>query len=84
MPYIKGEDREHLDFEGGTPATVGELNYKITTILQQYFREETKRNYQAHNDILGVLEAVKQEWYRRMTAPYEDKKIEENGDVYNI
>jgi len=30
----------------------------------------------------GVLENVKQEMYRRLAAPYEDKKAEENGDVY--
>jgi hypothetical protein len=31
--------------------------------------------------ITGVLENVKQEFYRRAAAPYEDKKILQNGDV---
>jgi len=31
---------------------------------------------------MGVLECIKQEFYRRAVAPYEDKKKEENGDVY--
>ena len=39
-------------------------------------------SYHAYNEIIGVLECVKQEFYRRMVAPYEDKKCEENGDVF--
>jgi len=31
---------------------------------------------------VGVLECAKMELYRRVAAPYEDKKKEENGDVY--
>jgi hypothetical protein len=29
----------------------------------------------------GVLENIKQEFYRRAAAPYEDRKINQNGDV---
>jgi hypothetical protein len=29
----------------------------------------------------GVIETVKHELYRRIVAPYEDGKLEENGDV---
>jgi hypothetical protein len=29
----------------------------------------------------GVLENIKQEFYRRVASPYEDKKINENGDI---
>jgi len=31
--------------------------------------------------MIGVLECVKQEFYRRKVAPYEDIKIIENGDI---
>jgi hypothetical protein len=31
--------------------------------------------------ITGVLENIKQEYYRRVAEPYEDKKIIENGDI---
>jgi hypothetical protein len=31
--------------------------------------------------ITGVLENVKQEFYRRVAESYEDKKIVENGDI---
>jgi len=30
---------------------------------------------------MGVLECVKQEFYRRRAVPYEEEKIEENGDI---
>ena len=33
------------------------------------------------NRAMGVLECIKQEFYRRVAAPYEDIKIVENGDV---
>jgi hypothetical protein len=29
----------------------------------------------------GILENIKQEFYRRAAAPYEDRKISQNGDV---
>jgi hypothetical protein len=31
--------------------------------------------------ITGVLENIKQEFYRRAASSYEDKKIIENGDI---
>jgi hypothetical protein len=31
--------------------------------------------------ITGVLENIKQEFYRRIAAPYEDTKIIQNGDI---
>jgi hypothetical protein len=31
--------------------------------------------------ITGVLENIKQEFYRRVASNYEDKKILENGDI---
>ena len=58
--------------------TDGETNYMITKILLQ-----TKpKNYHDYNSLIGVLECVKLELYRRAVAAYEDKKIKENGDVY--
>jgi len=38
--------------------------------------------YQNINDLLGALEGAKLELYRRVAAPYEDEKVESNGDVY--
>lgn len=80
MPYIKEEDRYRLDVEPH-PTNGGELNYLFTMLALNYFEENGGR-YQQINDIVGALEGAKLEFYRRVAAPYEDKKIEENGDVY--
>lgn len=38
--------------------------------------------YEVYNAVEGVLSCIGQELYRRMIAPYEDRKKEENGDVF--
>lgn len=80
MPYIKKECRPYIEkclfnLDG---LTSGELNYTITRLLLK----QKPKNYEDFNRLIGVLECVKQEFYRRAVAVYEDKKIEENGDVY--
>ncbi len=65
---------EHID-------KPGELNYAITEMLINYLNRKGV-SYTNMNEVIGVLECAKLELYRRMTAPYEDTKIEENGDVY--
>ena len=81
MPYIKGESRPILDkivIQVPDGLIAGELNYLITKILLG----TRPRGYSNYNALIGVLECVKLELYRRAVAPYEDEKIEENGDVY--
>lgn len=81
MPYIKQHQRELLDDAyGPEPVDAGELNYVFTVIAHSYWKRCGK-NYQAFNDIIGALEGCKLELYRRHVGPYEDIKIEENGDV---
>ncbi len=86
MPYITQDDRMKFDEieirNVGSPNNAGELNYLITLICDQYLQDKGKC-YQNINEIIGVLECAKQEFYRRIAAPYEDQKITENGDVYN-
>jgi len=80
MPYIKQIARLELKTE--RPAeTAGELNYIFTQICINYLKKKGN-NYQNVNDIIGALDSCKLEFYRRQVAPYEDLKIEENGDVY--
>lgn len=79
MPYIKNHKRAEID-AGFTPQNAGELNYALTRLVHKYW-DNNGANYQAFNDILGALEGCKFELYRRKVAPYEDTKIEENGDV---
>ena len=42
----------------------------------------TRRRYASIARATGVLENVKQEFYRRYAAPYEDEQRERSGDVY--
>ena len=55
----------------------GELNYIITRILKEVY----PLRYFNINRAMGVMESCKLEYYRRVAAPYEDTKIEQNGDV---
>lgn len=83
MPYINKLAREALD-RGVRPALEpGELNYKITQVINQYL-DSSVANYTTYNAVVGALESAKLEFYRRVVSPYEDKKIKENGDVYNV
>ena len=87
MPYIKKDRRDWIfNLDEGTlePFQIescGELNYLITLAITSYISNK-KLSYQTINDIVGALEGAKLEFYRRVAAPYEDKKIQENGDVY--
>lgn len=79
MPYVAPLQRDQL--ETRPPSTAGELNYAITRLCLSYLHGRPG-SYADLNEVVGVLECAKQEFYRRMAVPYEDRKIEENGDVY--
>ncbi len=88
MPYIKPEHRPELDklieplvkqlLSLPLEKQDGGVNYAVTKLLKALY---DKGNYFTYNRSMGVLAALQQEWYRRFIAPYEDKKIQENGDV---
>lgn len=84
MPYIKPELRLFADVTLGDYEAArdpGTLNYQITMLCTDYIKDVGEK-YQSYNDVIGALEACKLEFYRRAVAPYEEKKISENGDVY--
>jgi len=60
---------------------IGELNYFFTKVIDIHIKKVGER-YKNYNDILGVLECVKLELYRKKIAKYEDKKESENGKVW--
>ena len=73
------ETQRHMAYHPGT------LNYIITRLCDYWSRDFSgEANYEKYNAVIGALECVKQELYRRQIAPYEDKKCEENGDVYVV
>jgi hypothetical protein len=85
MPYIKQEDRARfapiLARLDDTPiGSAGELNFLITSVVHHYLLQFPK-SYGIYNNAIGALEAAKLELYRRQVAPYEDTKIQENGDL---
>lgn len=82
MPYIKKEGRKKIDaaLEGLAGLGPGDAAYLFTKASLIFL--EGRRDYAGYAQAIGVLETVKMELYRRALAPYEDKKIAENGDVF--
>lgn len=94
MPYIKEESRKLLDeciesmvecFVHGNSLSdeeflqiAGELNYAFSRILSGCIGSVSYKKIAVST---GVLENIKQEFYRRVAVPYEEKKIIENGDI---
>ena len=82
MPYIKQSDREYIKpYSEFNPVVPGQLNYQITCVIHRYI-QTNGLSYQRINDVLGALEGAKLEFYRRVAVPYEELKMQENGDVY--
>lgn len=89
MPYIPSRNRAEIlklidEFttdvsliESGIG--VGTLNFVITNLILKCVHSECHKSY---NEMVGLLECVKLEFYRRAVAKYEDEKVKENGDVY--
>ncbi|QQS18335.1 hypothetical protein IPL68_07040 [Candidatus Saccharibacteria bacterium] len=88
MPYVQQDMRKDLDPTiqllieklAALPLDKqdGALNYTITRLLHGVYQPES---YFTYNRSMGVLSSAQAEWYRRRVAPYEDRKISENGDV---
>jgi len=89
MPYIPKEERGKyngyirditniLNRYSKHSKLSGQLHYIITKLIL----DTNPMRYDDFNTIIGVLESVKLELYRRKIIPYEDIKCEENGDVY--
>jgi len=88
MPYIKQEDRKRYDelivdlaiVLGEIPEEDrdGHINYVITKLFKILYAPP---KYKRYNRAMGVLECIKQEFYRIFIAPYENIKIAENGAV---
>lgn len=89
MPYITDDDRRKfresmtllaMDVENNGLSN-GELNYLITGLGLMYLAKHGT-SYDTISDVVKALECAKLEFYRRVAAPYEDRKAEQNGDVY--
>lgn len=97
MPYIKQELRDQLDNlinelarrivdiskqEEGDGAFAGLLNYSCTRLALEVIRLRFGHiRYWLVAIVSGVFSNVADEFYRRLVTPYEDKQIENHGDV---
>lgn len=94
MPYIIQDKRNVLDgaidevvnalreLESDDPSNsfAGNLNYVVTSIIARSYGSGVR--YDDINEIVGMLECAKLEFYRRVAAPYENQKAHDNGDAY--
>jgi len=94
MPYIKQQIRDQLNEEIGSLGNAirasaelyetqmdGTLNYTITKLIGKVYGPIETLKYHDFNEIIGVLECCKLEFYRKQCVPYEDIKLKENGSV---
>lgn len=88
MPYLPDTQRNDihddllaagLDF---WPENAAELNYIVSELINNFLRQKGL-NYSNVNEMIGALECCKMELYRVVAAPYEDRKMQENGPVYH-
>lgn len=90
LQIVKKKDEYDFGFDG-TGLNVGEVTYLVYLIYLKYFHLRTKfESYHkmiksAFNcdDITACKIAALLEFNRRHMSKYEDKKIEENGDVFH-
>jgi len=88
MPYINKKGRDYWDPKlkdledhiEGTDPEVGDMNYIITKLLLSWVKN--KLRYVKICMVMGTLICVMLEFYRRVSAPYENEKAKLNGDVY--
>lgn len=83
MSPTKGSGFKSMDFVRPIAIDdVGELNFAITILINEYVKRRPLK-YAVLNDVVGVLASAMAEFQRRVVAPYEDRKLVENGDVYD-
>jgi len=92
MPYIKSEERTEYDAtidllvekltEHGNNTTPqpGHVNYVVSRMLWGILKKNGM-SYTRANNLIGALECIKLEMYRRLLADYEDDAIKRNGDM---
>lgn len=77
MPYIRQIERKVLDTLIDEISVHvehdGQLNYIVTRLCHNWIRKVGKK-YTRLNQVIGVLHCVSMEFYRMITAPYEDAK----------
>lgn len=87
MPYIKQEQRDKLDpsirlliksLQEDKDNLDGNFNYAVTRLLKSLY---SPPKYATYARAMGALVCIQQEFYRKVVAPYENIKEEENGKI---
>jgi hypothetical protein len=91
MPYISRKDRKQYQEVLNSLAEIipkdrmlrpGHMNYIVSLLIEKVYGSEMR--YADHNEVMGFLTCIAQEFYRRKTSPYEDIKITEEGDLTDL
>ena len=91
MPYIKQEMRDLVDpnIDALVEALAGiddddiegVMNYTITELICRRIKPVGGWRYKWVNRVVGFLECIKLEFYRRIAANYENQCVRTNGDI---
>lgn len=95
MPYIKEDYRKELrplidalgnkikEIHDKNPEQTrdGLMNFSLSELIALVYNNA---RYTDMNEVVGMLECCKLEFYRKTAAPYEDKKELENGAIRNF
>jgi len=97
MPYIPQNRRKEVRASILKCKNLGELCYHVNEDILDYLSIKVARSYiinpregrvnykwADYAEILGMLESIKLELYRRLIADHEDCAIEQNGDVFDV
>jgi hypothetical protein len=91
MPYIPRKDRPQYQEAVQAIAKLipqdrnlrpGHMNYVLSLLIEKVYGREMR--YADHNEVMGLLTCVAEEFYRRKSAPYEDKKVKDEGDLHEL
>lgn len=86
MPYTKQEDRtprmkEAIGALANEIKNKGDLNYTICQLTGMLILKTGGMGYTNVSNWIDGVDGAERELTRRLLNPYEDLKIEENGDV---
>ena len=84
MPYILGQDRTMKDLIATLTHHIkvkGDLNYVICELVGQLCLRDGGISYTSTSNWIDGVHGAERELSRRLLAPYEDLKKEQNSDV---
>lgn len=89
MPYTKPQDRTpEMEYAISTLVAEiqnkGDLNYTICELVGNLILKNGGMSYTTVSNWIDGVHGAERELTRRLLNPYEDEKIEENGDVLSF